>query len=488
MGRPLRFYLRMPSKRVIAAIVVLLLLAVAGGLYYAKTRLPDFATLYVRNELGLPDAVIGAASVSPKGMVLRDVSIDNAKTNKVAEIRITQKEFAPDTITITGADITVTLSKSDGLWYAGVDGLPASFSINGAGNPERPKRALTLPANAITIQDSIIRLVTPWGAAPLSVNGDLIAKQDGIHITQTIAGMDETVGGTYTLTGLYAESRAYEFDLKGTDLMLATTAASMKGGTMDGKIVKPVQSPAQLTGTLTADSLTQGRTTFEKVDAALTGTSDAPDVKITATMPANPNGRVPALAIKADGKKAGSKLNGNAVISTGGKKIGTLDLAYDLTKPDMAVLTVQTLNLALLDELTGWNGLAATGALQGKLPLRRTKENGWRVTSGRLSGAEGGTLSYLPEIYPGFLAGDDQRMASVREILKQLNITSLEVNASGDVMDEMKLQLKVKGKNPEFSPRPVHLNLQVEGAVFPLVQSLLQPLSLVPILDEDKKD
>lgn len=153
-----------------------------------------------------------------------------------------------------------------------------------------------------------------------------------------------------------------------------------------------------------------------------------------------------------------------------------------MSQPDRAVLDVISLNLAHLSALTGWEGFVASGTLKGQLPL--VNKGGWGIANGALKSGVG-TLSYAPETYPAFLQGNDPRIETTRAILKSLTIDALNISADGPLDKDMSVALQIRGKSPDFD-RPVHLNLNVDGPILPLLNGILQPLRYISEMETQK--
>lgn len=476
------------SYRFFAVVFCTLIVLMGGAVVYGYTHLPDFATQYAQTQLGLPTATVGSATVDAGSLTLRDIKLDKEGLSKIAQIRITQQDFAADTIAISGAELSASIihNAETGIYTLAIAGWPKVYKLNG-NDMAAPADAspFYLPVREIALTDSRLHLVLPDSLSTADmtaeVAGTVSRQPEGVRIVQTLTGSEAPLSGTVAIDAVYDTSTGIHGTVEASGLNIKTALAQITGGTLN---IKAVQNKASgvttLDSSFAARSFQQGSSVFEALNGTLAGTTADLTILAKAVLPANPDSRIPAINMATETTlKNASAITSNIQLDAAGKAIGSIRLGYDLAKTGSARLDVTNLNLGMLPSLTGWEGLAATGTLKGTLPMVRTA-TGWRVVGGHLAGAENGTLTYNPPQYPAFLAQDDQRMATVRTILKQLQITSLQIDAGGDLMQEMKLALQIQGRNPDVSERPVHLNLNIEGAVFPFLKSILQPLSLIP--------
>jgi hypothetical protein len=134
------------------------------------------------------------------------------------------------------------------------------------------------------------------------------------------------------------------------------------------------------------------------------------------------------------------------------------------------ILQADKLALDKLASFSRVKGLSMQGRINGRLPLHYNNDKGITIDDGRISGGKGGYIHYKPETYPAALQGNNMGMATTRKALRQLNLSQLELKLNGPVQSDLEANLTVKGKNPDFSDRPVHLNLNLSGAIMSAVQ------------------
>ncbi|MFA7276182.1 MAG: YdbH domain-containing protein [Pseudobdellovibrionaceae bacterium] len=143
----------------------------------------------------------------------------------------------------------------------------------------------------------------------------------------------------------------------------------------------------------------------------------------------------------------------------------------------LTVVTLKNLDLQKLVELGGAEGFSASGTLGGNVPVEITS-GGVVFKNGVVrSEGENGHFAYVPAAYPSSLSGDDVRMNTLREALKDFGYTSLILTLDGPLMGKMSASLQASGRNPVFE-RPLELNINLSGDIGPVLQTALglQPL------------
>ena len=154
---------------------------------------------------------------------------------------------------------------------------------------------------------------------------------------------------------------------------------------------------------------------------------------------------------------------------------------------DSYFLSADKLNLSKLAQYSQVSGLSMKGAVGGKLPMRYDADKGIIIDKGRVSGGEDGFIHYEPDSYPSALRGDSMSMATTRKALRRLELNSLALKLNGPVRGDLDAELAIKGRNPDFSDRPVHLNLNLSGAIMSAVQQGLNIRFGMPRLKDIKQ-
>lgn len=147
--------------------------------------------------------------------------------------------------------------------------------------------------------------------------------------------------------------------------------------------------------------------------------------------------------------------------------------AIPLQAPEgTVVLEAAKLQLGRMLELAGVDGLAATGTLDGRIPVIIDGDT-VRFEQGRLAAAGAGTIRYDPAVPPSFLdPARNENVALVMQVLEDFRYDDLAVTIDGTVGGEMAVALKLRGSNPDFyGGYPVALNLNLSGALDSILRS-----------------
>ncbi len=424
--------------RALILFITVLVITTAGMVYVKRDSiLPLTASFIAQRITGIDDLKIGSITADPSERTLTLTNIHAGTDQSIQTLRIT-----PDLITISDAALHINITQADGVWQAEPAGMDCRIPLYPRDDQTTPAVILpTIVLNAVTVN-----LDTPYGPIQTLVNGQYGQKQ----LIGTIAAN--------------AISLRHE-DTVINGLTTTINSAADTGFSADFNIA----------------TLTQGQTPLTNLTGRVTSITTTPHITMNGTLNTE-------FAFDAVGDVAvDGPVQATIRILNAASDVGRAVITTNWKQSDKATLDVSNLSLRTLPTLTGWQGLQADGRLSGQFKLTRAS-HGWIINSGRLKGGQGGFIAYTPDIYPGFLASADPRLEAVREILKHLNISDIDVTASGDLSDDMRLGIALKGLNPDYSPRPVHLNLNFEGTAWPLVQSLLRPLSLLPNINTEKDE
>ena len=161
---------------------------------------------------------------------------------------------------------------------------------------------------------------------------------------------------------------------------------------------------------------------------------------------------------------------------------GTIDadgftLSSDDKKPITTTLSFQSIQIEKLVALADIDGLQGEGAVSGKVPIT-VKGDSVTLGDALLENDAVGTFTYTPATYPTSLQGDDVRMETVRQSLKDFRFSKLSLSLHGPLSGKMVTTLKAEGTNPVFGDRPIVLNLNLEGDLAPLVKNMMGGLTL----------
>ncbi len=424
----------------IRALLLLLILGVVitvSTLYATRDRaIPFIASQIASRITGIEGIKIRTVSATPseRTLIFQDVAITPEQSIKTLRI-------SPNLIYISDTHLNVILLQEGANWVATLKGTDYRLPLKTQDSAAAP---LSLPT--IVLNNVAVTIETPHGVITSVANGQF-AHQQWIGNVQA-----ESISLTYADTVI-------------NGITTTLTSSPDTGWSAEMQI----------------NTLTQGQTPLTNLTGTLTNLTTAPRAVISGTLNTEFDFNAVADIDMAGPTKAAIR------ILNAKNDVGRINLTTNWRDPVKAVLDISNLSLRTLPTLTGWQGLQADGRLSGRFNMtQRPDKQGWTITSGQLKGGQGGFIAYSPDTYPGFLASTDPRLDAVREILKHLNIDDITVTAAGDLSDDIRLGLAIKGRNPNYSPRPVHLNLNFEGSLWPLAQSLLRPLNLIPNINHEK--
>lgn len=137
------------------------------------------------------------------------------------------------------------------------------------------------------------------------------------------------------------------------------------------------------------------------------------------------------------------------------------------------VLRAEEVELSHLLALGRIDGLAGTGVLSGRVPVRLIG-GGVRLDDGVLAAETDGVLRYTPNELPDFLRGEDVRSRMLREVLTNFRYEELSLAVSGESGDggEQTLTLSARGANPDFlEGHPIELSFNFHGPLLGALRS-----------------
>ncbi len=170
--------------------------------------------------------------------------------------------------------------------------------------------------------------------------------------------------------------------------------------------------------------------------------------------------------LKGDGNL---NLDGASAVFAGGKiMLSPMQISFGSPSTDLpATIKFEKIDLTKFAELTGLDkSVSITGKLNGEVSLN-TAKNKIEIRNGLLrTHPPGGHIRYNPETYPAFLSGNDTRMEIVRGAITYFDYDEISIKFSGPLFGEMQAGMEARGYNRKvFGDRPVHLNLNLEGAL-----------------------
>ncbi|NDE91597.1 MAG: hypothetical protein EB059_10790, partial [Alphaproteobacteria bacterium] len=137
------------------------------------------------------------------------------------------------------------------------------------------------------------------------------------------------------------------------------------------------------------------------------------------------------------------------------------------------ILNVDHVPVSVLMKMLTGKDTAATGDVAGAIPII-IKPNGLIVIDqGKLGAEKPGVITLPPESIPG----DNEQIALVRDIMKNLHYTVLSIGMDSDKNHKLSAVLAVEGNNPDVANgRPVKLNVHLNGDLLDFIQQSLMSL------------
>jgi hypothetical protein len=121
---------------------------------------------------------------------------------------------------------------------------------------------------------------------------------------------------------------------------------------------------------------------------------------------------------------------------------------------------------AVMESLTGKRA-TATGVISGTLPVTLGADGVLTIQQGKLEADAPGTIAMSPDAIPG----DNEQIALVREILKDLHYKLLSVEVESDKGGKLSVLMSLEGNNPAvYAGRPVKLNVHLAGDVLDFIR------------------
>jgi hypothetical protein len=179
-----------------------------------------------------------------------------------------------------------------------------------------------------------------------------------------------------------------------------------------------------------------------------------------------------------DGK--GHLLIENASLDLAGGTVTTENVAVPLTGGQILVpLEVKAVALDQLAELTNLDGLAASGSLGGRIPLRVEPDGTIWVDKATLETETPGHLSYHPPEAPEVLAAGNQGVLLLLLALDDFRYQHLKLSLDGESSGELTIGINLLGANPDlYDGYPVDLNVNLTGALTELIRKNLRTYTL----------
>ncbi len=169
-----------------------------------------------------------------------------------------------------------------------------------------------------------------------------------------------------------------------------------------------------------------------------------------------------------------------------GGDVHTRDVSVPLRsgEPISMILAVDGVDAARLAEVTDLDGLTASGALTGRLPLVWDFDKGLSLRRARLSATTpGGTVRYRPDNPPPALQDSGEEVSLLMQAVRNLVYERFEIEADGRPGEPFDIKLRVRGANPDlFDGYPVALNVSLSGRLDEMFLNARRTLGLSDVL------
>ncbi len=127
------------------------------------------------------------------------------------------------------------------------------------------------------------------------------------------------------------------------------------------------------------------------------------------------------------------------------------------------VLEVEGVSMSQVVEIADVPGLAATGTLSGRIPVR-IEDGDVIVRGGRLSSADGGTLAYTPDEPPAALTADNQGVELMMQAFENFRYDELTAEIEKQPGGETRILLHLAGRNPDaLEGQLFNFNINLSG-------------------------
>ncbi|MCF8502981.1 MAG: YdbH domain-containing protein [Rhodospirillum sp.] len=170
----------------------------------------------------------------------------------------------------------------------------------------------------------------------------------------------------------------------------------------------------------------------------------------------------------------------NASLALAGGSVTTENVTVPLKGGQILVpLEVKAIALDQLAGLTNLDGLAASGSLGGRIPLRVEPDGTIWVDKATLETEASGHLRYHPPEAPEVLAAGNQGVLLLLLALDDFQYEHLKLTLDGESSGELTIGINLLGANPDlYDGYPVDLHVTLTGALTELIRKNLRTYTL----------
>ncbi len=179
----------------------------------------------------------------------------------------------------------------------------------------------------------------------------------------------------------------------------------------------------------------------------------------------------------------GADVSGLRMSAFGGTVTAEPFSFYTAGDSNTLVLSTETLDLAEVLSLQGFEMLQVTGTVSARMPLS-IQGNSMTIADGVLTGnAPGGVIRYQQAQRPD--KSDTSRLGFAKRVLSNFEYTSLASDMNLSQEGDLTLKLRLTGRNPDLEEkRPVVLNVEVENNIPQMLRSLRAARAVEDVLEK----
>ena len=186
------------------------------------------------------------------------------------------------------------------------------------------------------------------------------------------------------------------------------------------------------------------------------------DILVSARLGPGPLTRLPPLTVDV------------AAMTLLGGRVRGRDIRYDSARAiNRFTIDIEHLDLARVVALEQQQEIAATGVLDGRLPVSLTRR-GVSIDGGQLRATPpGGVIHYHPHATMGTMAESNPNLNLVVQALSNYHYEKLDIDVNYAENGDLALRIAMAGKNPDWNAgQPVNLNINLSENILTLLRSL----------------
>lgn len=419
--------------------------------------------------------------------------------------------LADSPIVIAGEEVAVTLTDFSSGEYS-ASGAMALHAID-LTIAEQSKGTLNLRTAGLAVSGP--QWIPAVGIdADLGIDGDVLTFSTPLQLHNGDAQMQLQTDGSYDLAAGAGQFRVQlpPLTLTGEGNSLSSYLAGWpyEADVMSGTLaldvsveMKPAAADAKQAGTAITANTKLAVTDvagfymenfFRGLNTTIDATYDSSSASLPVTIPQSTvmldelNVGLPITGIAIDYELSADNqiVNVNSIFARAlDGTISGMNISYDFTKElNEFNLSFASLRLERMLELAEYEGIEASGAMSGDLPIT-VREGQIEIDAGRLfAEAPGGSIRYL-NAPP---AGGNPAMDLVNQALSNYQFQSLESAIDYTPDGELLLAMQLRGNNPDMNGgQAINLNLNISDNIPTLLKSLRAGRAIEDFLQEQYK-